>query len=556
MKIYWIVIFVFFFMAFNVTGISAAENTKAEAYARFMQAVLENAAGRHEDAILDLKDALSKDKTASSILLELANTAFALNDIKGAETWLNRLLQKEPDNLRAKSMLARIYAFSNRDMEALSLLEAVLKSATDDKDALFMAGLVYARERDYARAIEVFKRLAEMPGKDAVTANYYLAFFYKELKDYANAIKCLEKVLDLNPAAASVHLALGNIYEAMFDAEKAILEYKAYLAMEPEDIRAKEQLIKLLIQVGKKQEAVSYLEGLKQDPRAAMQLSLMYLEDGKYAEAVDTLSDIAKKFPDNGQIVLPLAMAYEQLGDYASAMALLKGISPSDPFYVDAQRYLAVMTAKKGDLNAAITLLQERLKERSDVKEWLSTLSLLYEEAGKLDEADNYLKKAIELEPHNAQLLFQQVMLLDKKGEKEQALSLAKKVLEYDPQNAMAMNYIGYSYAESGINLDEAEKLIKNAIALEPDDGYITDSLGWVYFKKKDLDQALLYLEKAHSLIPDDPIITEHLGDVFWAKSMYDEARKMYGRALELAKDPTDKERISGKLSNLSRQTH
>lgn len=179
MKIYWIVIFVFFFMAFNVTGISAAENTKAEAYARFMQAVLENAAGRHEDAILDLKDALSKDKTASSILLELANTAFALNDIKGAETWLNRLLQKEPDNLRAKSMLARIYAFSNRDMEALSLLEAVLKSATDDKDALFMAGLVYARERDYARAIEVFKRLAEMPGKDAVTANYYLAFFYK-----------------------------------------------------------------------------------------------------------------------------------------------------------------------------------------------------------------------------------------------------------------------------------------------------------------------------------------------------------------------------------------
>jgi len=128
--------------------------------------------------------------------------------------------------------------------------------------------------------------------------------------------------------------------------------------------------------------------------------------------------------------------------------------------------------------------------------------------------------------------------------------------LEYDPQNAMAMNYIGYSYAESGINLDEAEKLIKNAIALEPDDGYITDSLGWVYFKKKDLDQALLYLEKAHSLIPDDPIITEHLGDVFLAKSMYDEARKMYGRALELAKDPTDKERISGKLSNLSMQTH
>ncbi len=556
MKLYRIVLFCFLFnLVCNTDSTFAADNAKTEAYARFMQAVMENAAGRHENAISDLEDALSKDKTASAILLELANTSFMLNDVKGAETWLNRLLQKEPDNLRAKSMLARIYASTNRDMDALSLLESVLKGATDDKEALFMAGMVYAKERDYARAIDVFKRLANMPGKEAVTANYYLAFFYKELKDYSKAIQCLEKILDINPTAASVHLALGSIYEAMFEADKAITEYKAYLAMEPDDIRVKEQIVRILLQIGKKQEAISYLEELKQDSKAAIQLAILYMDENKFSEAVNVLSDLAKQYPNNGQILFPLALAYERLGDYSAAMRLLQAISPSDEFYVESQRYLAVLTARRGNLNEAITILQDRLKERPNVKEWLLAISLLYEEAEKLNEASAWLKKAEELYSNDAQVMFQRVMLLDKQGQKEQAVQLAKKILGTNSQNVMAMNYIGYSYAEQGINLDEAEKLIKDAIALEPDDGYIIDSLGWVYFKKKEFDHALLNLERAHELIPDDPTIIEHLGDVFSAKGMYDDARKMYEKASELTKNSSDKDRLTLKLSTLPVQT-
>lgn len=556
MRLYWVVFFCFLLsLACNIDSTFAKDNSKIEAYAKFMQAVIENAAGRHENAVSDLQDALSKDTTASSILLELANTSLMLNDVKGAERWLNRILQKDPDNLKAKSMLARIYASTNRDMEALSLLESVLKAATDDKEALFMAGMVYARERDYARAIDVFKRLADMPGKEAVTANYYLAFFYKELKDYSNAIQCLEKILDNNPAAASVHLALGSIYEAMFEAEKAITEYKAYLSMEPDDTRVKEQIVRILLQLGKKQEAIAYLEELKQDPKAVIQLAILYMDENKYSEAVNVLSELARQYPNNGQIVFPLALAYERLGDYSAAMRLLQGISPSDEFYVDSQQYLAVLTAKKVNLDAGIAILQDRLKGRPDVKEWLLAISLLYEEAGRLDEAEAWLKKAADFHPNDAQVMFQQVMLLDKKDQKDTALSLAKRLLEIDPQNAMAMNYIGYSYAEMGINLNDAEKLIKNAIALEPNDGYIIDSLGWVYFKKKEFDQAMVNLKRAHELIPNDPTIIEHLGDVFSVKGMYDDARKMYEKALELSKNSSDKERLTVKLSGLPAST-
>jgi tetratricopeptide (TPR) repeat protein len=75
------------------------------------------------------------------------------------------------------------------------------------------------------------------------------------------------------------------------------------------------------------------------------------------------------------------------------------------------------------------------------------------------------------------------------------------------------MNYIGYSYADRGIHLSRAEELIRAAILIKPDDGYITDSLGWVYFKMGNYEKALQYLEEAHARVPDDPVIMEHLAD-------------------------------------------
>ena len=99
---------------------------------------------------------------------------------------------------------------------------------------------------------------------------------------------------------------------------------------------------------------------------------------------------------------------------------------------------------------------------------------------------------------------------------------------------SMALNYLGYTYAERGTNLDEAEDLIKRALKFRPNDGYILDSLGWVYFKKKKFDEALIELEKAWKLAPNDPVIGEHLGDVYVKKNLWEKALKVYRRILEL----------------------
>ena len=107
-------------------------------------------------------------------------------------------------------------------------------------------------------------------------------------------------------------------------------------------------------------------------------------------------------------------------------------------------------------------------------------------------------------------------------------------VLKLDPDNADAINFIGYSYADRGIHLLKAEEMIKKALRLKPGNGYITDSLGWVYFKQNQNDLAIKYLKEASAIIPDDPLIAEHLGDALAKKGMIEEALETYQRALKL----------------------
>ena len=120
--------------------------------------------------------------------------------------------------------------------------------------------------------------------------------------------------------------------------------------------------------------------------------------------------------------------------------------------------------------------------------------------------------------------------------------------MEIKPDHPQALNYIGYTYADRGIQLDEAEKLIKRALELKPDDGYITDSLGWLYFKKGEIEKAVAELEKAHQLAPEDPVIAEHLGDVYGKQNQVEKAIQMYERSLKL--DPKKTE-VQDKLKKL-----
>jgi len=103
---------------------------------------------------------------------------------------------------------------------------------------------------------------------------------------------------------------------------------------------------------------------------------------------------------------------------------------------------------------------------------------------------------------------------------------------------------------EKKINLPEAMEMVKKAVALKPNDGYIIDSLGWAYFQLGDYEQAVVNIERAVELLPADPIIAEHLGDAYWRVGRKLEAKFQWQHARDNDPEPEDLKRIEDKIKN------
>jgi Flp pilus assembly protein TadD len=123
-----------------------------------------------------------------------------------------------------------------------------------------------------------------------------------------------------------------------------------------------------------------------------------------------------------------------------------------------------------------------------------------------------------------------------------------KKALELYPDQPLVLNYLGYSWIDQGIKLDEGMRLIERAVAVKPDDGYIVDSLGWAHYKRGNYAEAVRYLERAVELRPDDPVLNDHLGDALWKVGREREARFQWDQSLSLKPEPDDALKTRRKL--------
>jgi Flp pilus assembly protein TadD len=123
-----------------------------------------------------------------------------------------------------------------------------------------------------------------------------------------------------------------------------------------------------------------------------------------------------------------------------------------------------------------------------------------------------------------------------------------KKALELYPEQPLVLNYLGYSWVDQNMNLEEGLRLLRRAVQLRPDDGYIIDSLGWAHYRMGRFEEALRELERAIELKPGDPVINDHLGDVYWRVGRKLEAYFQWNHARDLKPEPEDLERILKKI--------
>ncbi|MBB3996447.1 tetratricopeptide repeat protein [Aureimonas pseudogalii] len=171
------------------------------------------------------------------------------------------------------------------------------------------------------------------------------------------------------------------------------------------------------------------------------------------------------------------------------------------------------------------------------------------EAVGLLDRA---ITLAPEKGPNNWNIHYQRGIAFERLKQWDKAEPDFLKALELSPNQPQVLNYLGYSWVDMNRNLDRGLEMIRTAVDLRPNDGYIIDSLGWAYYRLGKYDDAVTQLERAVLITPADPTINDHLGDAYWRVGREREARFQWNRALvgEPKPEAADVERIKGKLAN------
>ncbi len=244
--------------------------------------------------------------------------------------------------------------------------------------------------------------------------------------------------------------------------------------------------------------------------------------------------------PEQGllQAWLMLAQSAEQRGDFGAAERWLAKVD--DPQRaLDVQTRRASILAKQGQLAQARELIRRVPEKRAeDARAKLVAEAALLRDAKRWRDAFEVLAGATERFADDPDLLYEQAMMAEKIDRLAEMEKLLRQVIALKPDNAHAHNALGYSLADRQQRLPEARQLIQRALELAPGDPFITDSLGWVEFRLGNRDEALRLLKTAYVARPD-PEIAAHFGEVLWAAGQRDEARKVWreGRVREPANE-------------------
>lgn len=240
-------------------------------------------------------------------------------------------------------------------------------------------------------------------------------------------------------------------------------------------------------------------------------------------------------------------------GQFEAALATLAQVPPSDALTALARLRQARYMDRLGQPAEAQTMLAQLAEQYPQRPEPLALMAQMQRADGHFAEAAAAYGRAIERvrQPARADwvLFYEQGVAYDRARDWPHAEPALRHALELQPDQPFVLNYLGYAWAEQGLNLLQARRMIERAAELRPNDGSIVDSLGWVLLQQGDKPGALRFLERAVELHPEDATINGHLGDAYQAVGRQREAQVQWRRALILHPDPQEEVALNAKLA-------
>ena len=526
----------------------------ALAMGAYLKAEVATDNGDHEEAFRDYEEAVKYDPHNAALRVKLADLYVREGRLKDALTQAQEAIALDPGFVRGHLLNAGISSALGDDASATEQYQKVLELAPKTQEAYLFLGTLAAKQGDYKKAEDIFSQLIALD-PSSFLGYYYAGRVCAAAQHYADADRYYQKALDLSPQSQLLLLDVAVLRELQNRPKDAIAIYQRILQTDPNNDDVHHRLAELYGDDKKVDAAVAALHRRDQlattpaDTRT--KIGLLFFERGDFDRAATEFNLVLGAEPDNDRVRYYLGIVYTELNENEKALATFDQIPASDSRYADSRLQEANLYDKQSDYAHAIAKLTDAMGKRPNDTEIMGFLVSLDQEKKDYAGAIDLAKKMIALEPHNDKFHFTLGALYDVNQQKDLGVVEMRKAIAINPSNAPALNYLGYTYAESGAQLDEAEELIKRALVIEPDDGFYVDSLGWVYYQQGNYSRAVAELERAVNLTGNDPTITEHLGDAYRKLGKLREARHQYEDALVKAQDTDQVKRLKNKLNGL-----
>ena len=525
---------------------------------------------------------LSPANAAGSYLA--ARHAGAERDAAAAATYYMDVLKLDPKN---PDLLSRTFlsVLTDGDIDqAGKLAERMLEVDRTDKISHLVIGIRELKLKHYGAAKQNFAQSVRGPVTD-LTAAMLSAWAQDGAGDAHGAVDALDKLSGPDWYGIFKDLHAGFILDLAGDKKAAQKRYESAYKTDPTALRTVQAYGRFLSRNGNKDDALKvyqdFAKVLPNHPLIVEEMKaisdgqkLPSLVDSPQAGAAEALyglgasigrrggEDLALIYlqlalylqPSHPMALLSLGDLYEDLKKPDLAIKAYERVPANSPLSRNAEIQMAVDLDALDRTDDAKQRLQHVISQRPKDTEAIIELGNIQRARKDFASCADTYTKAIDTVPKpeksNWVMFYFRGICYERSHQWPPAEADMKKALELFPEQPLVLNYLGYSWVDQGVHLDQGMDMIRRAVEQRPDDGYIVDSLGWAYFRTGNYAEAVKNLERAVELKPEDPTINDHLGDAYWRVGRLLEAHFQWSHAKDLKPEADELPKIEAKLKD------
>ncbi|HWF14353.1 MAG TPA: tetratricopeptide repeat protein [Candidatus Acidoferrales bacterium] len=511
-------------------------------------------------AIDFLKRAFTLDPNSQQIGDELAEIYYQSQRIRDAVTEANSILAKDPDNLPARRLLARIYVRTLGDLSnasgqrdtitrAVEQYREIVRLDPNDSDAELWLARLYRLQNEQEKAEVVLRALLAREPANENGVEQLTQLLLDEGKS-EEAVSSLQVILQRAPTPRLWEL-LGDAYNQIHDLPNAEQAYRKASESQPGDLNHHKELAQTLLAEEKFPEALEQYQGLVEmdadDGDNYLRLAEIYRQMKQLDKAEQNILLAKQRTPNNLEVIYYEATIYEDEGRIDDSIRVLSeavtAVKTESEFAPSRRRTLAILYQQLGQLyressnySAAVNTFEEMLRLGTEEDRRARILIVnTYRDARDISKALDAAHKAVEAYPKDHSIRIAQALLLGENAQADEAVSQLRGLLDGSPSDFEVQLDIAQVYQESK-RWNDAETAIHAAEKLQGDSqskemtGFL---MGAIFERQKKFDQAETEFRKVLELNPRNSSALNYYGYMLADRGVrLDEATSLIKRAL------------------------